>query len=101
WHGYLVDIQAEKEAELALAASEQRLRSLFELSSMGIALNDFQTGDFIDVNQALADASGFDKARLLGLSYRQLTPREYRAQDKQAYVELLNTGRYAPYEKEY
>ena len=101
WHGYLVDIQAEKEAELALAASEQRLRSLFELSSMGIALNDFQTGDFIDVNQALADATGFDKARLLGLSYRQLTPREYRAQDKQAYVELLNTGRYAPYEKEY
>ena len=101
WHGYLVDIQADKEAELALAASEQRLRSLFELSSIGIALNDFTTGDFIDVNQALVDATGFEKERLLALSYRQLTPVEYQMQDKQAYLELQTTGRFAPYEKEY
>ncbi|MGO4998719.1 PAS domain-containing protein [Oceanisphaera sp. W20_SRM_FM3] len=101
WHGYLVDIQAEKEAELALAASEQRLRSLFDLSSIGIALNDFQTGDFIDVNQALLDSSGFQKEQLLALDYRQLTPVEYQSQDKRALAELQVCGRCTPYEKEY
>lgn len=101
WHGYLVDVQAEKEAELALTASEQRLRSLFELSSIGIALNDFYSGEFIDVNQALLDTTGFDKEQLLSLDYRQLTPPEYRAQYLQILVGLKAGGRYGPYEKEY
>lgn len=101
WHGYLVDIQSEKEAELALAASEQRLRSLFELSSIGIALNDFYSGDFIDVNQALLDATGFDKEQLLAMDYRALTPGQYQHQDQLALEEVQRNGRYAPYEKEY
>ncbi|ART80419.1 PAS domain S-box protein [Oceanisphaera avium] len=101
WHGYMVDIQAEKQAELALTASEQRLRSLFELSSIGIALNDFKTGQFIDVNQALLDATGFSKSQLLKLHYRQLTPSQYHEQDRQAFVQLSTNGRFAPYEKEY
>ncbi|WP_319782779.1 PAS domain-containing protein [Oceanisphaera sp. IT1-181] len=101
WHGYLVDVQAEKQAQLAQVASEQRLRSLFELSSIGIALNDFYSGEFIDVNQALLDATGFDKAQLLSLDFRRLTPREYQALDQQAGAELQASGRYAPYEKEY
>ena len=101
WHGYLVDIQSEKEAELALAASEQRLRSLFELSSIGIALNDFYSGDFIDVNQALLDATGFDKEQLLTMDYRALTPGQYQYQDQLALEEVQRHGRYTPYEKEY
>lgn len=101
WHGYLVDVQADKKSELALTVSEQRLRSLFELSSIGIALNDFYSGEFIDVNQALLDATGFDKERLLALDYRSLTPAEYQEQDQQALIDLQRTGRYAPYEKEY
>lgn len=38
--------------------NEHRLRSLFELSPIGIALNDYQTGKFIDLNQALVNATG-------------------------------------------
>ncbi|MFP2769220.1 PAS domain-containing protein [Oceanisphaera sp. KMM 10153] len=101
WHGYQVDIQHEKQVELARTASEQRLRGLFELSSIGIALNDFFTGEFIDVNQALLDATGLDKASLLALDYRALTPSEYAETDKLALEELKLNGRYAPYEKEY
>lgn len=61
WHGYVVDIQHEKEAELALADSECRLRGRFELSPIGIALNDFTSGEFIDVNQALVNITGLSK----------------------------------------
>ncbi|WP_298721347.1 PAS domain-containing protein [uncultured Oceanisphaera sp.] len=101
WHGYLTDIQHEKQAELALADSERRLRGLFELSSIGIALNDFSTGAFIDVNRALLDATGFDKEHLLALDYRVLTPEEYKAADQQALEQLKLHGSYPPYEKEY
>lgn len=101
WYGYLTDIEHEKQAELALADSEQRLRGLFELSSIGISLNDFSTGAFIDVNRALLAAIGYDKASLLRLDFRTLTPPEYRARDRLALLELKRHGRYAPYEKEY
>ncbi len=101
WHGYITDIQHEKQAELAQADSEQRLRGLFELSSIGIALNDFLTGDFIDVNPALLDATGFDKEHLLAMDYRALTPEEYQAADQQALEQLKLHGSYPPYEKEY
>lgn len=101
WHGYVVDIQHEKEAELALADSERRLRGLFELSPIGIALNDFKSGEFIDVNQALVNITGLSKEQLLAADYRALTPPHYYVQDRQAIQLLLEQGTYPPYEKSY
>lgn len=101
WHGYVVDIQHEKEAELALADSERRLRGLFELSPIGIALNDFNSGEFIDVNQALINITGLSKEQLLAADYQALTLPHYYAQDRQAIQLLLEQGAYPPYEKSY
>ncbi|MDP5292943.1 PAS domain S-box protein [Oceanimonas sp. CHS3-5] len=100
WHGYLTDIEHEKRAELALAASEQRLRGLFELSSIGIALSEAGSGRILDVNRALLEATGYGKAELLGLTLPALTPAEYRQQEADAQRMLAQDGRYAPFEKE-
>ncbi|WMC10595.1 PAS domain-containing protein [Oceanimonas pelagia] len=100
WHGYLTDIEHEKQAELALAASEQRLRGLFELSSIGIVLSDAGSGRILDANRALLEATGYPKAGLLRLALTALTPVPYRQADADAQDALARHGRYPPFEKE-
>jgi PAS domain S-box-containing protein len=101
WHGYIHDISQAKQIELELASNESRLRSLFELSPVGIALNDLQTGRYLSINQALVAPTGYSVDEFLALSYWQLTPRDYEAQELQQLRALQETGRYGPYEKEY
>nr|WP_081617254.1 PAS domain S-box protein [Thioalkalivibrio sulfidiphilus] len=101
WHGYIRDITQQKHAELAMARSEARLRGLFELSPVGIALNDFETGNFLEVNEALLRSSGYSQDEFMTLSYWDLTPREYEAQERLQLESLEKTGQYGPYEKEY
>ena len=88
-------VQAE-----SVRQSETRLRGLFELSPIGITLNDLQEGRFLEVNPALLQMTGYDREGFLALEYWQLTPREYRPQEKQQRTCLLTEGRYGPYEKE-
>lgn len=85
----------------ALRQSEARLRSLFELSPIGIALNDFETGAFIETNPALLAPTGYSAEEFAGLSYWQLTPLEYEARELEQIKSMNETGRYGPYEKEY
>lgn len=84
-----------------LAQSETLLRGLFELSPFGIILNDFETGNFVEVNDALIKQIGYSREELFVLSFLEVTPKEY-SQQEEIQLELLkNTGRYGPYEKEY
>ena len=99
--GINVDISARKEAELALKDSERKFRSLFELSPVGIALNDLHTGRFLQVNDALLAPSGYSREELLRLTYWDVTPASY-GRDEQVQLESMETtARYGPYEKEY
>lgn len=91
----------QNNAELSLQMSEARLRALFELSPVGIALNDFETGQFVDVNDALLAPTGYTRAEFLCLSYWDTTPPEYEAQELVQKESLVQRGRYGPYEKEY
>ncbi len=99
--GTHADITAQKQAEEALQQSEARLRGLFELSPVGIALNDYETGAFIEVNDALLAPTGYTREEFLELSYWAVTPREYEADEARQLEILAHTGRYGPYEKEY
>lgn len=81
--------------------SETRLRGLFELSPIGIALNDYETGAFIEINDALVAPTGYTTEEFIQLSYWDITPIEY-ADDETLQLECLErSGRYGPYEKEY
>jgi diguanylate cyclase (GGDEF)-like protein/PAS domain S-box-containing protein len=95
------DITARKEVEVALKDSESKFRGLFELSPVGIALNDFRTGRFLEVNDALLSPLGYSREEFLRLSYWDITPSSYAAAEKLQLESMKTTGRYGPYEKEY
>jgi PAS domain S-box-containing protein len=101
--GYLSiarDITNEYVAQKALKSSEAKLRSLFELSPLGIAMTDLQ-GHFIEFNSAFCRICGYPENELKTLDYWALTPKEYEVQEQHQLQMLLETGHYGPYEKEY
>ena len=95
------EITEGKIAEQNLQRSETLLRNLFELSPVGIALNDFETGAFIRANNALIEPTGYTHDEFIKLNYWDLTPKEYEPMESQQLESLRQSGHYGPYEKEY
>jgi PAS domain S-box-containing protein len=96
----MMDLTAIKAAEQALRESEEKLRGLYELSPLGIALADMD-GRYLDFNRAFSDICGYAPDELKSLSYWALTPKEYEADEATQIESLERCGRYGPYEKEY
>ncbi len=67
----LGNIWVRKRSEAALRASEQRWRSVFEMSSLGVCLVD-QNMKFVATNQALQDMLGYTAAEMQNLSPAEL-----------------------------
>lgn len=86
--------------ESSLRESENKLRGLFELSPLGIALTDME-GRHVEFNEAFRNICGYPSDELKGLDYWTLTPRKYEADEARQLESLDRTGRYGPYEKEY
>lgn len=84
----------------ALRASEEKLRLLYELSPVGIALNDME-GRFLEFNEAFRRICGYPRQELLALDSQALTPGEFDALETQQRESLTRLGFYGPYEKEY
>jgi PAS domain S-box-containing protein len=100
-YGTHQDITAQKELELSLKSQNQLISSFFELSPIGLALNDFDNGQFIQANQSLLKSVGYSFDEFIQLSYFDLTPKEYYEQEMKMLESLKTTGRYGPFEKEY
>jgi diguanylate cyclase (GGDEF)-like protein/PAS domain S-box-containing protein len=84
-----------------LRDSESSFRSLFELSPVGIAMNDLASGRFLQVNDALLQSSGHSREELLAMTYWDITPPDYAAEEQVQIDSMTRTRRYGPYEKEY
>ncbi|HKB59904.1 MAG TPA: PAS domain S-box protein [Gallionellaceae bacterium] len=98
--GISEDITERMHHERLLRESEEKLRGLYELAPLGIALADLG-GRFVEFNEAFRAICGYPEDELKNLDYWALTPKKYQA-DESAQLELLRTtGRYGPYEKEY
>lgn len=92
---------AKKAALVRLAEGEEKLRGLYELSHLGIALTDMK-GRFIEFNDAFLRICGYSSAEeLKELDYWTLTPKKYAANEALQLKSLERTGHYGPYEKEY
>ena len=97
WAGaYLERQQALDE----LTESEKKLRSLYELSPLGIVLNDMD-GHFEEFNNSFQTICGYSENELKELDYWQLTPEKYESEEALQLESLEKTGCYGPYEKEY
>ncbi|MBK1733759.1 hypothetical protein CKO15_00365 [Halorhodospira abdelmalekii] len=95
------DVTEEEENRQQVAAAEAKFRGLFELAPVGIAMNDYATGTFLDFNKALLEPTGYNHEEFQQLDYWALTPPAYLA-DEQAVLESMErTGRYGPFQKEY
>ncbi|MBF0470342.1 MAG: PAS domain S-box protein, partial [Gammaproteobacteria bacterium] len=94
------DITEQQRAAQALAESESKLRGLYELSQLGIALNTMD-GRFLEFNPSFARLTGYSSEELLSIDHWTLTPEKYRPQEEEQLKLLTSTGHYGPYEKEY
>ncbi|MCX5743269.1 MAG: PAS domain S-box protein [Proteobacteria bacterium] len=93
------NITAQVETTRQLAERERMIRDLFERSPFGLNVAD-STGRWLDANPALLALIGYTAAEAIGLTYAQLTPRRYDADDARQLDQLQQQGRYGPYEKE-
>ncbi|HEY3325821.1 MAG TPA: EAL domain-containing protein [Novimethylophilus sp.] len=84
----------------ALSSSEEKLRTLFELSPLGMTRNSMD-GRYMEANRALLGMVGYSLEELNRMSYWDLTPEEYAEQEALQLESLRNTRCYGPYEKEY
>jgi PAS domain S-box-containing protein len=55
----------------------------------------------MDSNKAMSNVIGYSKAEIKGLSYDDITPEEYAAEDKRQGEILKSKGVFGPYSKEY
>ncbi len=88
-------------AEHKLRQSEEKFEFLFEHSPIGMAMVDYLTGDFVEVNQSLLGSTQYSKEEFLKLSFWDITPPEYEAQEKAQMEDLSTKGSFGPNLKEY
>ncbi|MDF1692391.1 MAG: response regulator [Zhongshania sp.] len=77
------------------------LHSLFDTAPIGIALSDFNTGEFLQVNNALLSSTGYSKEDFNNLNYWQITASSPEEVEQYQLRSLQKSGRYGPYEREY
>jgi len=96
--GTQVDVTSQKNISFELEASQARLNGLFDLSPVGIALIDHDTGAILQANDALVADTGYAHEELLKLRYRDLTPPGSKAEVIRHLESLGKTGLITAYE---
>lgn len=97
----IIDISQSKKLLLDVNYQKDLLSALYNLSPIGIALNEYETGKFLDVNNKLLEPTGYNKEEFLSLSYWDTTPKEYEPFETTAIRQMESKGSYDLFEKEY
>ena len=97
--GVISDVTERVAQQRRLIESDTKVRSLFELSPLGI-LRHTLDGHYLDSNQALLDILGYTAEEMQGLCCHDLTPAKYAAEEKRQFEQLRATGSYGPFERE-
>jgi PAS domain S-box-containing protein len=92
WYGTAIDIEDRKRAEQALRKSEERWRSVFENSAIGVALTDLN-GRFLATNHVYQTIVGYTEEELRALSFLDVTHEDYREANWALITELLEGKR--------
>ncbi|MBD1999489.1 response regulator [Leptolyngbya sp. FACHB-541] len=95
--------QQELQAALiALRQSEARFRRVAESNMIGIMFWDLE-GNITEANHTFLQTVGYTKEDLQAgrISWKNMTPAEFCDLDQKTVAELVRSGRFAPFEKEY
>jgi PAS domain S-box-containing protein len=92
WYGTNTDLEERKRAEEALRKSEERWRSVFENSAIGVALTD-HNGRFLTTNHVFQAMMGYTEEELRALHILDLTHEDYRQANGALITELLEGTR--------
>jgi PAS domain S-box-containing protein len=92
WYGTAIDIEDRKQAEQALRKSEERWRSVFENSAIGVALADLN-GRFLATNHVYQTMVGYREEELRALSFLDVTHEDHREANWALITELLEGKR--------
>src|ERR1700721_1104127 len=92
WYGTNTDLEERKRAEDALRKSEERWRSVFENSAIGIALTD-HNGRFLTANHVFQAMVGYTEEELRALHLLDVTHEDYRQANWTLITELVEGKR--------
>src|SRR6266478_5000539 len=92
WYGTAIDIEDRKRAEQALRKSEERWRSVFENSAIGVALTDLN-GRFLATNHVYQTIVGYTEEELRALCFLDVTHEDYHEANWTLITELLEGKR--------
>src|SRR6202451_3355730 len=87
-----IDITERKQAEAALRKSEERWRSVYENSAIGVALTGLN-GRFLAANRAYEKMLGYTEEELRKLTFLEITEEDYRDANWESVSELLEGKR--------
>jgi PAS domain S-box-containing protein len=100
--GLAFDMTEQARTAHALKESEAQLRRLVTANVIGIFFFE-ENGRVTQSNEAFLELVGYSRAEMEAgkVSWRAMTPREFRELDDMAIAELKSTGRCTSYEKAY
>jgi PAS domain S-box-containing protein len=98
---HAVEVSRLVEARRHAQESQRRLRLLVDANVVGVTISDEER--VLEANDAWLAIVGRDRAELEArrLSWREITPPEYRATDEEVLEQMRSAGRVEPYEKAY
>ncbi|MFZ2961312.1 MAG: PAS domain S-box protein [Candidatus Ozemobacteraceae bacterium] len=100
WDGIAVDITDHKRDHEALRASEKRYRELYERLRDGTATFDPE-GRILECNSQFLTMLGYTLAEVMKLTFFQLTPPRWHAEEQKNLDQVRSRGYSELYEKEY
>ncbi|KZN43641.1 hypothetical protein N474_20480 [Pseudoalteromonas luteoviolacea CPMOR-2] len=99
--GSLESIQEQKALKAAYEFEQEKFKKFVNLAPIGIAINRFEDGAFEYVNDEFSHFTGYSVDELNQLDYWEITPKKYAEEEQQQLTDMIETGRYGPYQKEY
>ena len=81
--------RARLQAETELRASEEQFRAMFEVASIGMALTDPQTGQWLRVNKKMCAITGYSAAEMLQLRVSEITHPGDRQKDWEQFQQVV------------
>lgn len=97
------DISKQKEAELALKASEVKFKGLFSSSMIGIAFSSLKDWKIVEANNKFLEIIQYTQEDVSSnlVDWNCITPPEYAEKDQKAFLDYMEKGHINPYEKEF